>query len=152
MADEQPFGNGDKPVNQFTRDTMAQADHDKLVEYGILLKTIVEGQVRLEAQIKELITGQAQALASWEAKSNAIHDAQEIRLRKLEEATIEWIPKGTVGLQKIEKLETDIQTFKDNDNKFLGGWKTLVFIAGIIAGLSGLIISIVDIFVHIPQH
>ncbi len=152
MADDTTLGNGNKPVNQFTRDTMAQADHDKLIEYGVILKTIVEGQTRLEVQIKDLLTGQAQALASWEATSKAIHDAQDSRIRKMEDLASEWIPRSTGFIQDVEKLKKDVQILKDNDNKFLGGWKTLVFIGGVVAGLAGLIISIIDISTHLPYH
>lgn len=140
--------NGNQPFTQVTRDTMAQADHDKLVEYGVLLKTIVEGQTRLEQQIKDLITGQAQALASWEAQSKAVHEAQDTRIRKVEDLAVIYVPKMQVFESDIEKLKEDIQYFKDNNNKFLGGWKTFIFIGGVLAGTAGLIISIINILTH----
>src|SRR5438876_7345928 len=86
--------NGDQPLTQTTRDTMAQNDHDKLVEYGVMLQNIMAGQIRLENQIKDLIQGQATALASWEVSSKLIHDTQDIRLRKLEDLATQYVPLG----------------------------------------------------------
>lgn len=143
--------NGNQPVTQITRDQMAQNDHDKLVEYGVMLQNIMSAQLRLETQIKDLITGQAQALAAWEASSGATHDAQDKRIRAIEDLATVWVPKAQSFDIDIIQLKKDIQAFKDNDNKFLGGWKTLVFIGGIVAGIAGFIISIVDIIVHLPK-
>lgn len=145
MGEKDPFQNGNKPVNQFTRDTMAQNDHDKLVEYGVLLKTIVEGQSRLEQQIKDLINGQASALSSWEITSKAIHDTQDMRLRKLEDLATVYAPKADDIEKRVILLEAGMLTIRDKKNEFLGGWKTVAFIASLIAGALGIIFALANV-------
>ena len=140
--------NGDKPITQITRDQMAQTDHDQLVRLSVMLQTIMDGQARLEQQIKDLVTGQATTIAAWEAQSKAVHEAQDIRIRKLEDIGTLWVPKGIAYEKEREETLKRIEALEDRNNQFLGGWKTFVFIGGVLAGLSGLIISIINIFVH----
>lgn len=138
--------NGNQPLTQISRDTMAQNDHDKLVEYGVMLQNIMAGQLRLEQQIKDLIQGQATALASWEASSKAIHDTQDLRIRKLEDLGTQYVPIANENVTKIQDLDKRMKSLEDNRSFLSGGWKTFLFIGGILAGLTGLIISIINIF------
>ena len=112
----------------------AQTDHDKLVEYGVMLQTIMSGLTRLEQQIKDLIQGQAASLASWEASSKAIHDDQEKRIRKIEDLAIQYVPIGDDLVKRMGRVEGDIQQLKDNKIEIIGGWKTVMLICGSIAG------------------
>lgn len=146
------YPNGDKPVTQITRDQMAQSDHDKLVEYGVMLQNILSSQTRLEQQIKDLINGQATALASWEATSKAIDDALDSRIRKIEDLAVQYVPLAQQFEIRIKTLESGVQEFRDKKNEFLGGWKTIVFVGAIIAGVSGLALSIIDVFIRWPHH
>lgn len=143
--------NGGQPVTQQTRDTMAQNDHDQLVRLTVMMQTIMDGQARMEQQIKDVITTQAAALASWETQSKIDSQAQDIRIRAIEDLASRYVPMVDTITGDITKLKIDVQLFKDNDNKFLGGWKILVFIGGILAGVIGLIISLIDIIVHAPK-
>jgi len=138
--------NGDQPFTQVSRDTMAQNDHDKLVEYGVMLQNIMAGQLRLETQIKDLIQGQATALASWEASSKAVHDTQDLRIRKMEDLATQYIPIGNESVNRLNDHETRIKSLEGNRSFLSGGWRTLLFVGSIIAGLTGLVISIVNIF------
>ncbi len=139
--------NGSQPFTQVSRDTMAQNDHDKLVEYGVMLQNIMSGQLRLETQIKDLIQGQATALASWEASSKAVHDAHDLRIRRIEDLATQYIPIANECVTKIQELERR-STSLETDRSFLkGGWKTFLFVGGVLAGISGLIISIINIFI-----
>jgi len=138
--------NGGQPLTQVSRDTMAQNDHDKLVEYGVLLQNIMAGQIRLETQIKDLIQGQATALAAWEASSKAVHDAQDSRLRKLEDLATQYVPMVNELTARTKNLEDAAEGLKNTRSAFVGGWRTALFIGAIISGIAGLIISIINIF------
>lgn len=138
--------NGSKPLTQQTRDTMAQTDHDKLVEYGVMLQTIMAGQLRLEQQIKDLVSGQSTALASWEATSKAIHETQDARIRKLEDLSNKYIPEY---ISKIDSMERDIDLIKEGKSEVLGGWKATVMIFGAMAGFASFIWIISQLVFHL---
>lgn len=140
---------GNKSFTQTTRDVMAASDHDQLVRHSVMLQAIVDGQARLEQQIKDLITGQAQALATWEATSKAVHDTQDNRIRKLEDIGTLWVPKGIAYERERSEILKRIEGLENSKSLFVGGWKIFLFIGGILAGIAGLAISIINIFVHI---
>ncbi len=143
---------GNQPFTQTTRDVMAASDHDQLVRHSVMLQTILEGQARLENQIKDLITGQAQALATWEATSKAVHDTQDSRIRKLEDIGTLWVPKGIAyETEKLELLKR-IEALENNNNKFAGGWKIVVIITGTIMGILSFIYMISQIICNISCH
>jgi hypothetical protein len=139
---------GNQPLTQQTRDNMAQTDHDKLVEYGVMLSNIMAGQIRLEAQIKDLIQGQASSLASWEATSKTVHDAHDSRIRKIEDFTVQYIPTITELLPRTKALEITIQGLIDSKTEVIAGWRAIVMIFGAMAGFASFIWIVSQLFFH----
>lgn len=143
---------GNQPFSQMTRDVLATNDHDEIVRHSVMLKTIIDAQIRLETQIKDLIAGQVAALTSWEASSKVIHDAQDIRIRKLEDLSVQYVPLGNELDEKMKKVIVDIQSLRENKSEIIGGWKAFLFIIGGVGGLIGGVYTVINIaifFLHI---
>ena len=140
---------GNQPLTQQTRDTMAQTDHDKLVEYGVMLQNIMLGQTRLEQQIKDLIQGQATSLATWEATSKAVHDSLDLRVRKLEDLSMQYLPIVNAFELRIKTIETNVQSLSDNKNQVVAGWKVTIWLIGSMAGFASTIWIILQLLFHL---
>lgn len=134
-----PDNPGTLPITQVTRDQIAQGDHDKLVEYGVMLQNIMSAQLRLEQQIKELIQGQAAALTAWETSSKIVHDAQDSRIRKMEDLAVQYVPMANDFMIRIKTLEQSFQVLNDSKQEIIGGWRFAVWIAGSMAGFASTI-------------
>lgn len=140
---------GTLPVSQQTRDQMAQTDHDKLVEYGVMLSTIMSSLARLEQTIKEVVAGQASALASWEATSKTVHEEQDKRIRKLEDLLLTYIPLGDDLQKRMHMAEHELQILKDNKSELFGGWRVIVWISSSIMGVASFLYIIFNALQHI---
>lgn len=140
--------NGSQPVTQVTRDQIAQADHDKLIELSVVLKTILDGQTRLEQQIKDLIQGQSTALATWEAKSSAAHESHDTRIRKLEDYATQYIPLQQAARIEYEDFKKRVVNLEINQTEMTSGWKAILFFCGTIGGVVSFLWLIVQLVTH----
>lgn len=144
--------NGNQPLTQQTRDSMAQNDHDEIVRQSVMLQTIMTAQTRLEQQIKDLIQGQATALAAWEAQNRTFHDAQDTRLRKLEDIGTQWLPRAIEYETWRDKIGARLEVLEDGKIAFFGGWKAVIFIVGGFMGIISFIFMISQILCAFSCH
>ena len=135
MAEE----NGTVPPTQISRDVMAQSDHDAVVRLEVMLQTVLSGQTRLEQQIKELIQRQVAALATFEVQAKIRYDALDVRIRKIEDLAVQYVPMAQDFETRINKNEDSIASFASNRTEIVGGWKTLAWIAGATIFLTTLV-------------
>ncbi len=144
--------NGDQPVTQVTRDQMAQTDHDQLVRVTVMLQTLLDSQGRVEQQIKDLNNNQQASFTAWDAKSEAAHIAFDLRLRKMEDLATVYVPKAQAFELSINQLQTAVQKFKDDSNRFLGGWKAVVLLIGGVGGIISFLFMITQISCALTCH
>ena len=130
--------------------TLSQADHDDIVELKVLMKTVIDKLTSMELQIKQLALDQATAQAALETRFNSQHSGIDIRVRKLEDYAVQYIPQATEYATDIKELKTDIETLKTNKSEVIGGGRTLLFVFGSIGGvLSAVWIAINLILLHV---
>lgn len=141
--------NGRMPFTQQTRDTISANDHDKLVEQGVMLRTIIDTQTRIEQTIKDLIAAQASALTSWETKSQLIHDDQNKRISVLETALAKYVPDYVV---RFEQAIKDIDELQKNKSFLLGSKWILFLLLGFIGWLTAISIALVNLLQRLPSH
>lgn len=122
---------------------MQQQDHDAITKLTVLVETVLAEIKAIKEQMKEAQLGTAKIIAAMEAKWSQTHDGLDHRVRNLEKAAAEAIPEHSDMKNDIKDVISKVEDLKAGKNQFLGGWKTITFVFGSLAGLIGLILSLI---------